>query len=395
MDKFLKYLENKQFVRWVLRPTKELDEYWESYLINNQSEKEHIKLARLLLLQLKPKKESQPETEVIELFSGIVDKLGQTSKRYAFRKIGVSMFKYAAVGLVFFLLGIAVFYDYQNPAGMEQVAQQYPVGQNQNDALLILTDGTNIPVSGKESKIEYENSEQIVINKTDTIATGLEPKPENLNQLIVPYGKSSSIRLPDGTLAFLSAGTSLFYPSAFNKKRREIHLIGEGFFEIAHNPEKPFVVNTAGLDVEALGTKFNLSAFPTDKVVETVLVEGKVSLKEKGFNLLKNEIILEPNQRAEYNRESTRTSITEVNVMNYISWHKGFLDFETLELNRVIKRLERYYNIKITWNDPVLGMRRITGKLTLKEEVEKVLDVLAKTASVQIIKINQSNYLIK
>ena len=81
--------------------------------------------------------------------------------------------------------------------------------------------------------------------------------------------------------------------------------------------------------------------------------------------------------------------------MNYVSWHEGYLNFEATDLSRIIKKLERYYDIRIILADPVLGIRKISGKLKLEENKESVLEVLAKTASVQLAKINETTYEMK
>lgn len=394
MDKFLKYFENKQFVRWVLNPDQKLDDYWEVYFKNNPSEKKQIELARLIILQLRSKKEQNSGTEAVDLFSEIVQKLGTHDKKPVIRKIALAVLKYAAVGILFFSLGIA-FYYFQKSGQFDGLTEQLLVVQDQNNAQLILGDGQNVSITEKESEIEYQVNGNIVINKQDTVQAVSDSRKLELNQLVVPYGKNSSIKLPDGTVAFINAGSRLVYPSFFEGKKREVYLIGEGFFEVAHNQAMPFIVKTKYLEVEVLGTKFNLSAYPSDNIIETVLVEGKVRLKETGFNILKNDYILEPNQRAAYCRESSETKITQVDVINYVAWHEGYLNFESSDLNRIVKKLERYYNIRIRLDDPMLGMRAITGKLKLDEETESVLKVLAKTASSELVKLNESTYVIK
>lgn len=394
MDKFLKYFENKEFVRWVLKPTRELDEFWDNYLENNALEKEHMEFARLLILKLRAQKETYSETQTIEIFSEIVKKLEREKRRKKIRKITLAGLKYAAIALLFFSLGIT-FYYYQHPKNsLREWETNITTGDDQF-AQLTLSDGEKVSISEKESEIEYRKDGQIVINKKDTIrADSIFPK-QKLNHLFVPFGKNSSIKLPDGTLAFLNAGSQLDYPASFKGKKREVALIGEAYFEVAHNAEKPFIVKTHGLQVEVLGTKFDLAAYPTDKIIETVLVEGKVKLVKSGLGFLRKDYFLEPNQMAVYNWENDETKISNVDVSNYTSWHEGYLNFETLEMNRVVKKLERYYNIRIYFSDPLLGIRTITGKLKLKEEPERVLNVLAKTASVELIKINQSKYVLK
>ena len=393
MDKFLKYFENKQFVRWVLKPNEELDIFWKNYINKNIDEKEQIELARLLILQLQSKKELDSGIESTDLFSKIVFELNKRNKKSTFRRIAITASKYAAVGIIFFSMGVA-FYYYQKSEQFNKYIQQLEVF-DQNNAQLILGDSKNVLITGKKSEIEYQSNGSVIINNQDTVKTASGLRKQELNQLIVPFGRNSSIKLSDGTVAFINAGSRLVYPSFFEGKKREVYLIGEGFFKVAHNAEIPFIVKTNDLEVKVLGTEFNLLAYPTDGTTEVVLVEGKVIVLETGFLFSKKEYILKPDQRATYNRENVETTISNVIVEDYVSWHEGYLNFEASDLNRIVKKLERYYNIQIKLENPMLGIRSITGKLKLDDDVESVLKVLANTASAELVKINKSYYVIK
>ncbi len=393
MDKFLKYFEDKQFIQWVLNPDESLNKYWDEFIIENPEEKKRIQLARILIESLKTKKEPEEENEAALLYAEIIQKLGKRKNRNL-RKSIVSFMKYAAVGIFFFTLGIATYNYYQKPDKFDDINRVLVV-QNPDDAQLILGNGKNISIAEKESNIKYDTNGKIVINNKDTVQNYSDSQENELNQLVVPYGKNSSIKLPDGTIAYLNAGSRLIYPSFFDGKTKEVFLFGEGYFEVNHDPDRPFIVKTKELVVEALGTKFNLSAYASDKIIETVLLEGKVRINETRFHLLKNEYILEPNQKAAFDRESNEIKITQVDVMNYVAWHEGYLNFDASDLNRVIKKIERYYKIQINLEDPMLGVKKITGKLELIDDQEKVLNVLAKTASAELIKINNSTYMIK
>jgi len=394
LDKFLAYFEDKHFVRWVLKPDNQLNEFWKNYLKNNPANKDEIELARLILLQLKSENKAGDVSDPVELLADIIKHLESAQKKRKISKIILTSLKYASIAILFFCFG-AIFYYYYKPASFDAVPDQISVLSDESNARLILGNGKNIVLSQKESTIEYNDNGKIIINKKDTVLNESDSIVQEFNHLIVPYGKSSSIKLPDGTMAFLNAGSRLVYPSSFTGKRREVYLIGEGFFEVAPSEKMPFIVQVSDLNVEVLGTKFNLSAYPADNFIEAVLVEGRVSLKGKKHNLFTGDYILEPNQLAVFNRGNEELDIYNVNVVNYVSWHEGFLNFESSELNRIVKKLERYYNIRIILRDPMLGVRSITGKLILKEDKEDVLHVLANTASAELVKLNVTTYELK
>lgn len=393
MEKFLKYFENKNFVRWVLRPDEQLEKYWNDYLEKNPQEREEVAWARYVISQLQSKKETgAAETEAVTLLSAIIQQIEREEKKNNIRRIAFSLARYAAVGILFFFLGIAYYY-FQKPDSFSGLAEQMYSVQDENNVQLILGDGKNVSINQKESTVEYRADGKIVINSQDTLAAEPTTQKQTINQLVIPFGKNSSITLPDGTIAYLNAGSRLVYPNFFAGKNREVILVGEGFFEVAPNEKMPFVVQTNDLNVVALGTKFNLSAYPTDNTIETVLVEGKVkiNLNDPSF---KKEYTLEPSQLATYNRTSAETNVKNVDVINYVSWHEGYLNFESADLSRIVKKLERYYNINIILDDPMLGIRSITGKLYLRDETGYVLKVLAKTASAEMKQLNETTYVL-
>jgi len=394
MDKLFKYYEDQNFIRWVLKPTKDLDEYWNNYIKKHEDEQEQIRVARMIVSHLKSTPTHDTSKVSKEVFSSIVKELDNEGKKSKKKIILFSYFRYAAVGILFFVLGVAI-NQYLNKEKNIGFLQSPQVSNNPAYSTLILSDGSNVQIPDKTSEIEYKPNGQIVINKKDTVRSPSITTDQNFNELFVPYGKNASIKLPDGTLAHLNAGSRLVYPSKFEGSQRTVSLIGEGYFEVVHNSKMPFIVKTEELNIEVLGTKFDLSAYPTDKIVETILVEGKVKISKPGFHLGSKDYILEPNQRAAFNIDTKETNISNVDVENYVSWHEGYMIFETQELNRVVKKLERYYNIRIGLVDPTLGLLRITGKLELKEDKETVLNIFAKAASLDLVNTNESEYVLK
>ena len=393
MDDYSRYIEDKLFIRWVFHPTPENDAYWEKYLQDHPSEKHTVNSSRTILSQLKSKKDGEEEPELYELYASIIQQIDQRKQS---KKIWLDVAKYAAVALVFLSVGI-IWKNIGNRSVLPELTEQFvqqtiPAG---NETHLILPDGKNIVIAEKESSVQMQKEGDIIINKKDTIHRQAGLAANGINQLIVPFGRNSSVRLPDGTMAWLNAGSRLIYPARFEGKLREVSLIGEGYFEVAHNPEMPFIVTTTDLRIKALGTSFNVSAYPADQIIEVVLAEGKVGLSKTGFSLQNKQQILVPDQLAAFNRETGHTAVKNVNVENYISWHKGYLSIESTDLNRIVVKLERYYNIEIDFQDPLTGSKIISGKIVLKKEKDKVLTVLASTAALELIKINEQKYVLK
>jgi ferric-dicitrate binding protein FerR (iron transport regulator) len=393
MDDFLRYLENKKFVRWVYNPDQEVNKFWNDWVTTHPEERDAAESARLILLQLKSKEEKENTDEAATIYTQMVGKLGKSAPNHSWRLI-IPFTRYAAVAVFFLSLGVFLTYRL-NPKQNFWFDQSITAIQENSESQLVLSDGRKIVLPTKESRIEYKTAGKIVINQKDTIDTHSQsPEPE-MNQLIIPFGKNSSILLPDGTVAHLNAGSRLMYPSVFRGKNREVFLLGEGYFEVSHDPKKPFVVKTNDLSIVALGTVFNVSAYPTDKIIETVLVTGQVVLRDNSLHIFKKDFVLKPSELAAFNRETLETTARQVDIADYVAWQEGFLNFQSVDLSRIILRLERYYNIKLILQNPMLGTRSITGKLILKEDKDLVLGVLASTARVELFKINESTYGLK
>jgi len=204
-------------------------------------------------------------------------------------------------------------------------------------------------------------------------------------EVVVPFGKKSQLTLEDGTKVWLNAGSRMAFPEKFNGKKREIFLEGEGYFEVAHNTEIPFYVNTGEIAVKVLGTRFNVSAYESDGAIETVLIEGKVAISERSaLAFLKDESILLPNQRASYDRKERSIVIKdEPNVENAIAWTEGVFKFHRQSINEVMSKLERYYNVQFVFNPGFPAKDLITGKLYLKDSIEQVMKTLEVVAKIQ------------
>lgn len=194
------------------------------------------------------------------------------------------------------------------------------------------------------------------------------------NVLRVPFGKSLSLTLQDGSMVRLNSGSTLTYPSSFvGMDKREVQLEGEAFFEVAKNPAQPFIVATKDMYTQVFGTVFNISAYDEDNVSEVVLVEGSVGIGSTDLAETGNLQMLKPSQRAS-NREGSggRFEIEDVDVTPYISWTQGILSFENEEMSEIIKRLQRQFNIKIVNKHEELGERRFTGMFD-EEDLDRIL----------------------
>jgi ferric-dicitrate binding protein FerR (iron transport regulator) len=200
-------------------------------------------------------------------------------------------------------------------------------------------------------------------------------KHVNSQQIISynPPGMLSTVVLPDGSKVILNAGTTISYPNVFTAGNREIEIEGEAFFEVVHDAGRPFTVNAGELDVEVLGTQFNVKAYMDDERIEVSLAQGKVGIRREGVN---EQVVLAPGDQTCYDK-STRSLIKRsVNITHYTSWKNGVYYFRALPLKEIAKQLERIFDVRIHTASPEIGNIIITGDFVRSENLIHILRVI-------------------
>jgi ferric-dicitrate binding protein FerR (iron transport regulator) len=232
-------------------------------------------------------------------------------------------------------------------------------------------------------------------------------------EITVPLGSKSKVKLPDGTIVILNAGSKLTYKTNFGKTNREVWLEGEGYFSVAKDKKRTFIVKTGYLDIKALGTEFNVKAYPNEKRIQTTLVEGSVKIEKtyraSSAETNENSVILKPKQRYTYVIDSKKDVFTKANDVVVkkgkkdqktgaiepkigilynnidpipdISWKEGRWVIAQEQLGELATKLERRYDIKINFADENLRLFRFTGTLQ-DESIEQVLKVISLSAPI-------------
>jgi ferric-dicitrate binding protein FerR (iron transport regulator) len=210
--------------------------------------------------------------------------------------------------------------------------------------------------------------------------------------VIVPYGSRNHLILADGTKVWLNSGSRLRYTTGFGQSSREVYLEGEGYFDVARDTARVFIVKTDKLDVKALGTSFNVKAYPGEENIETVLVEGKVRIgnvelapKEKAIYSRKNSQLTIEKKASENVRQSdkplpknapvAKIVETPIDPAIYVSWKDDLWRIESESLGSLAVKLERRYNVQIRFADRNTQMLGINAVIK-DESLEQVLRFL-------------------
>jgi transmembrane sensor len=171
-------------------------------------------------------------------------------------------------------------------------------------------------------------------------------------EVVAPVGSRTVVHLSDGSEVHLNYGSKLKYPQIFSVDNREVELVGEGYFHVAHVPGKPFIVHAGNLMIRALGTSFNVNAYPEEDDVATTLVNGKVVIEKTGTNGTALPIgAMVPGQHVNYNVKAGVFSSSKGKVEKYIAWTEGKMVFEDAPTTYVAERLSRMFNVEIEVKD--------------------------------------------
>lgn len=378
------FVQDRFFVQSVYFPTEETIRLWENMLLDGSVVKEEYELAKLYLQSVRVEREWMRPEEMNELLVRI-EKTIEYNKR---RKKKFSYLYIAAACMIGLIIGSALFYRgmrTQSDSLLSAVETLEKI-EAKEEVQLILSPKKEIIIPEPEVTIQYAKEGKIQVNTqtVENVEKKEAEKPE-YNQLIVPVGKRSVLTLSDSTRIWVNANTRIIYPQVFEKDKREIYVDGEIYLSVTPDKSKPFVIKTSQMDISVLGTTFDVMAYKEDSVHAVVLVSGSVKVKAEGHK----EAILTPNNR--YVKQKDRVDIQAVNVSDFVSWKEGIYKYTNAPLDEILNKLSRYYGISIEIGD---GLSNLTcsGKLDLKDDIDKILNGLTITAPVKYEKKNEKYY---
>ena len=249
-------------------------------------------------------------------------------------------------------------------------------------AELILPRGEVIPLDTMTRVVLAGASLLQVTSSRTTVIYNSETNNEQVeyHTIRVPRGGEYNLLLSDNTKVYLNAGSSLRYPVRFSGDRREVILEGEGYFEVTRDTAKPFVVKTGSVNVQVLGTAFNVNAYPEEENVETTLVEGKVRVDGKN-----EQRILEPGTQLVYDKRRENMVVLKVDTEEYISWKDGYYYFKRETLGRIMDRLSRWYNLNVFYQNEELKSIEFGGRLKRYEDITYLLERMEETQDIKFI----------
>ena len=384
---FKKYLENKcspDELEWLVSRLSERNLKGTEDPIYNQ-------LTKDLSRNIDPELKKNLQKRLHNILESEEKISSQSYQKSSIRRIAAQPYiKYAAAVLLITLSTTAYFLSRNTPKSTSLqttsiATDRIPeIKPGEEKAIVILADGKKVVLDKTHSgEIANDGHSRITIShgeisfeaaKSLTPTNSIVPR---FNSVVTPNGGTYLVHLSDGSKVWLNAASSLKFPENFSPTDRLVELNGEGYFEVAHDASRPFRVKVDNMQVEVLGTRFNIDAYRDQGEILTTLVDGSIRVNANGNNKTLN-----PREQISLKGDLFSEIKTGVNTDRIIAWQQGNFDFTNETLSQVGRDLKRWYQINIKI-DPALSDKHISGLISRSNNLSAILNMLEFTMGIQ------------
>lgn len=307
-----------------------------------------------------------------------IAKKGNISSKSAFQWT-----RFAAAASILLVLGVAGFYFARwNKSDQMAKIETHDVAPGSNKAILTLANGQKILLAGaRNGRLAVQGNVLVTKASDGSIAYAADGNQSanssdiSYNTISTPAGGQYHLTLADGTNAWLNAGSSIKYPTSFTGSERKVEITGEVYFEVAHNRAQPFRVISNRQVVEVLGTHFNVNSYPDEEDIRTTLLEG--SVKVTGSDHI---IVIKPGEQAILGKNGLAAAPADLEET--VAWKNGYFRFNDEKIGSIMRKLSRWYDIKVTFKGPISD-EGFNGKISRYKNISQALRMLEKTKAVQ------------
>jgi len=257
------------------------------------------------------------------------------------------------------------------------------IGPAQRMASLTLADGNKILLDSAKAGELAQQGGAVVVNESGTLKYQTKSAPQEIlyNTLTTAYAQTYSMELADGSKAWLNAGASIRYPVEFSGNERKVEITGEVYFEVAHDAAKPFIVHVTGqkgpMDVQVLGTHFNINAYDDEPLMKATLLEGSVRVQsvpaQPGAN--RQSAILKPGEQVSLSQSSQLSQPIPVQTDAVVAWKNGIFSFKDTDIDVVMRQLIKWYDIEVVYEGDKPS-DKISGDMQRNFTLPQVADAL-------------------
>lgn len=261
----------------------------------------------------------------------------------------------------------------------KQNIQDTLITPGSNQAVLTLANGQKITLNDKANGLLSEES-GVLITKDDDgllkyeIAANAEAA---IHTMSTPRGGQYQLVLADGTKVWLNADSKITFPSRFDGNERKVEVIGEAYFEVAKNKDKPFKVVSKNQVIEVLGTHFNINNYEDEDAAKTTLLEGSVKISSINNGLINNASskTLKPGEQATINQGESKIQISETDLETAIAWKNGYFRFNKIDMQTMMRQVARWYDVNVEYKGAI-SKDLFVGNLRRSDNIEEVLHIL-------------------
>lgn len=301
---------------------------------------------------------------------------------------------YAAAAAILILAVSFGLYFFKNGPNTQTQQMSKSIEPGGNKAVLTLANGRQVVLNGTANGKIAEQSGLRISKTADgllvctAVSADRDTKNNNpqYNTIATPKGGQYQINLPDGSKVWLNAASSLRFPSSFSGKERRVELTGEGYFEVnpvrAQPGKTPFIVSCLGQEVRVLGTHFNISSYSDENAVKTTLLEGSVIVHPLGQTSVAPEPVkLVPGQQSVFSHNTLR--VEKADLESVVAWKNGYFRFNDENLESIMHKVERWYDVKVVFDDENLKNEPLAGVITRFANVSDLLRMMELTGRVK------------
>lgn len=298
------------------------------------------------------------------------------------RRLWVSWGRYAAMFILPLVAAIFLYQRYYSHEDKVELVQTITSGTSK--AMLILADGVPVVLEQQQEKVLKESDGTMINVMKEHISyekmANDDPGKLVYHELVIPRGGEFSLTLSDGTEVYMNADSKLRFPTKFGRNERVVELEGEAYFQVARNEKSPFIVKVASMEIEVLGTEFNVSAYPEDAVIQTTLVRGSVEVSSEKSG---ESVILHPGEQSALNRENNSLNVSTVDVSYVMAWKEGRLRFKEKPLREVMKIISRWYDVEVVYEDEEVKDYPFGCNFNRHATIEPLLKVFEATGTIE------------
>lgn len=325
------------------------------------------------------------ERTISSLMDDAWKEMFQTQQSDVIPFYGRVLYRAAIVASVLLLLTVGSYFVFNNPVPKQIAEKGYEndVAPGGNKAVLTLANGAQIVLdsTANGAVTQQGNTKVIKLDNGQLAYNSLNKTPSEVlyNTISTPNGGQYQIVLADGSKVWLNAASSLHFPAAFSGKVRKVELTGEGYFEVAENPSMPFIVSVNGMQVEVLGTHFNVNAYQDESSILTTLLEGSVSVrKQASTNPESNIIILKPGEQADLAKDGVLKINHAVNLTEVVAWKDGNFEFDNTPVTEIMRQVSRWYDVEVVYKG-LSPTQQLTGLISREVNLSQLINMIQYT----------------